>query len=85
MAGFNEHTQGMGENQESLYTVLRAEQIHHRYIELIYLGSDSQKNIYRKCLVHFKNGMVASQNIPAVSCHQANETYYAMDRWCNKI
>lgn len=85
MAGFNKYTEGMGENQESLNTVLCTEQIHHRYPELIYLGSDSQKNVYRKYLVNFKKGIVASQNIPALSCRQANETYYVMDRWCNKI
>lgn len=48
--GLNKCTQEMGENQESLNTVFCVEQIHHRRVELIYSGSDSQKNAYRKIL-----------------------------------
>lgn len=54
-------------------------------VELIYAGSDSEKNIYRKIFIELKKCIIESKNTFAISCHKANETYCATDRWCNKI
>lgn len=79
----------MRENKESRiakYDTSRVVDTRQACVELIYSGSDSEKNVYRKIFTKVKKKcIVESKNPFAMSCHKANETDYAMDRWCNKI